>query len=327
MGGRRCLELPKICVRAADEVEQPRALRRGAVTEELLCFVRSVEGLAWTPQIAKGLRRPGQCPREPIGITRASQLLGRVAVMCERAFVVAADAVKDATQQDDPRELLLRARREPIEPALQGGDLARFEHALAVITNDLGGATVIARLLEVKDRAIDVTPGERAFGVAAMELDDLRRGEELARPRAQEFGEERLEAMAGPARIAADKPGVLERRQELPRGASRGDRLIVIEPLEEGPAQEDVLITPRRTAEDLAVEVRVELGAASLELSEPLPPTFANEGRGRACIPPLLKYAPTWPWKRCRPRAGPRTSPISPAGCRSPSARSRPGPR
>src|SRR5919198_6127857 len=136
--------------------------------------------------------------------------------MGERTLVVPADAVQQAAEEDDPRQILLRSRREAVEPALKGGDLARVERALAVIAHELRRATVLSSLLEVVDRAVDVGARERALGMCAMQLDDLGRGQELACASAQELGEERLEAVAGPpGAVANDRAGLLERCEEL----------------------------------------------------------------------------------------------------------------
>ena len=172
------------------------------------CFARKTE-------IAKRLRRPRECAREALGVASAPKLCRRVAVVRERPFVVAAHAMKKSTQEDDPGQTPLRAGWEPIEPALKSGDLAPLQRALAVVAHELRGTSVITGLLEVMDRAIDVAACRRALGVPAMQLDDLGRGEELARARAEELREERLEAVASLATLADHKACLLERGEEL----------------------------------------------------------------------------------------------------------------
>ena len=281
-GGRR-LELAQIGVAAADEMEKPRKLGRGACPEELLRLTRLIQGLAGAAQIAERLRGPHQRARETIVVAPAAQLLRRLAVMREGAFVVTADPVQQAPEQDDPGKLSFRVGRESVEPPLKRRDLTRFEHSLSVIADELRCATVIAGFLKVMDRAVGISPRHRAVRVGPMQLDDLRGGEELACPSAQELRVQRLEAVAAArARVADRETGLLELGEELAGRASGHDRFVVLEPLEERPAEQGVLILARGASEDFAVEVRVELGAAPAELAELLPAPLADERRREA---------------------------------------------
>src|SRR4029079_16404521 len=133
--------------------------------------------------------------------------------------------------EDDPRQAPLRARRKSIQPAMQRRDLVSLERALAVVAHELSRASVISRLLEVMDRAVDVSARRRALGMSAMQLDDLGRGKELASSRAQELGEERLKAVVSARASADDQACLLERRKELAWRAARDHRLVVLDPL------------------------------------------------------------------------------------------------
>src|SRR5207253_1855633 len=79
-------------------------------------------------------------------------------------------------EQEHPRKPALDPRRESVQPALQRRDLTPLQHPFAVIADELRGALVLAGLLQMMDRAIDVTARERALGVTAMQLDDLGGG-------------------------------------------------------------------------------------------------------------------------------------------------------
>src|SRR5438874_8239978 len=104
---------------------------------------------------------------------------------------------------------------------------------------------MLAGLLEVVDRAVDVAAIDRALGVSAVQLDDFRRRQELPCAGAQEFGEEWLKAMAGSGRaVADDEAGLLERGHQLTRSAACRHGLVFLEPLEERPAEERVLVGP-----------------------------------------------------------------------------------
>src|SRR5947209_10763320 len=104
--------------------------------------------------------------------------------------------MQKSAQKDDPRQPPFRTGRESIEPALQGRDLAPCKCALAVVADELRRAWVISGLLEVMDRAVDVSAPRGALGVSPVQLDDLGGGKKLSRSRAEELGEERLEVMA-----------------------------------------------------------------------------------------------------------------------------------
>jgi len=123
--------------------------------------------------------------------------------------------MQKSAQKNDPRQPSFRTGRESIEPALQGRDLAPAKCALAVVADELRRASMISGLLEVMDRAVDVAACRGAFRVPAVELDDLGGGEELPRSRAEELGEERLEAMATVRAFAHDEARLLERGKEL----------------------------------------------------------------------------------------------------------------
>ncbi len=241
--------------------------------------MRLLQRFTRTAEISQRLCRPRERAREPFRVTRSTKLSGRVAVIHERAFVVAAHAVQQSAEEDHPGQSALRTGREAIEPALECRDLAPLKGALAVVADELRRAPVISGLLEMVDRAVDISSCGRAFGVSAVELDDLRGGKELPRPRAEEFGEERLKTMASFRTFAHNQAGLLERRQELPRRAARIHRLVVFDALEQRPAEDRVLVAARRATENLAVEVGVELRAATLELAELLPAALAHEGR------------------------------------------------
>src|SRR5256714_13936263 len=131
--------------------------------------------------MAERLRGPGECAREPLGVACAPQLSRRVAIVRERAFVVAADAVQKSAQEDDPRQPPFGTRWEPIEPALECRDLAALKCALSVVAHELRRTSMISRLLEVMNRAVDVAACRGAFGVAAVQLDDLGGREKLSR--------------------------------------------------------------------------------------------------------------------------------------------------
>src|SRR5207245_89043 len=162
---------------------------------EALSFAGLLERFARPPKVAERLRGPEQGAGEPGVVMRAAQRGNRVAVMGECALVITAKAMQQATQEDDGGKPLLGAWREAVEPALQRRGLAALEGPLAVVANDLRRAVVIAGLLEVMDGAIGVSAGQRALGMRAMQLDDLRRGEQLAGAGAQELRDERLAAM------------------------------------------------------------------------------------------------------------------------------------
>ena len=164
----RLLELTEVGVGAADEMPEPRSLRRRARGEKALRLACLLERFARTPQVAKRLRRPEQPAGEAILVTRAAKLGDRVAVLRERALVVAANAMQQAAQEHDEREALLDPRRESVEPAPERRYLAGLEDALAVIADQLRRALVLAGLLQVSDRAIDVAPRQRALGVGAV---------------------------------------------------------------------------------------------------------------------------------------------------------------
>src|SRR5205823_14226439 len=167
-----------------------------------------MERFARTPQVAKRLRRPEQPAGEAILVTRAAKLGDRVAVLRERALVVAANAMQQAAQEHDEREALLDPRRESVEPAPERRYLAGLEDALAVIADQLRRALVLAGLLQVSDRAIDVAPRQRALGVGAGWPDDGRRGRSPAGRGGREPGEGGREARTpagpGPRRAGAD---------------------------------------------------------------------------------------------------------------------------
>ena len=111
-----------------------------------------------------------------------------------------------------------------------------------------------------------------------MQLDDLGRGQELARAGAEELREQGLEPMAGTRRaVPHHEPGRFERGHKLARRAPCRHRHVLLEALEERPAKKRVLILARSPTEDLAVEVRVKLRATSSELSELTPSALANE--------------------------------------------------
>src|SRR5205814_5941651 len=142
---------------------------------------------------------------EPLGVARTPQLSRRIAIVRERAFVVAAHAMQKSAQEDDPGQPAFGTRRESVEPALEGRDLAALKRALSVVAHELRRASMISGLLEVMNRAVDVATCRGAFGVPAMQLDDLGGGKELSRPRAEEFGEERLESVAALCAFARDQ--------------------------------------------------------------------------------------------------------------------------
>src|SRR5438309_1359616 len=164
----RLLELTEVGVGAADEMPEPRCLRRRARGEKALRLACLLERFARTPQVAKRLRRPEQPAGEAILVTRAAKLGDRVAVLRHRPPVAARDAVQQAAQEHDEREALLDPRRESVEPAPERRYLAGLEDALAVIADQLRRALVLAGLLQVSDRAIDVAPRQRALGVGAV---------------------------------------------------------------------------------------------------------------------------------------------------------------
>src|SRR5207247_9896684 len=110
----------------------------------------------------------------------------------------------------------------------------------------------------------DVAACRGAFRVPAGELDDLGGGEELSRSRAEELGEQRLEAMATVRAFAHDEARLLERGKELAWRAAGAHPLVVLDALEWRPAEDRVLILARPAPEDLAVEVGVELGPPAL---------------------------------------------------------------
>jgi len=64
----------------------------------------------------------------------------------------------------------------------------------------------------------------------------------------QELGEERLETMSAVRTLARHKARMFERRQKLARRAARGHGLVVVDPFEQRPAEDRVLIAavPRR---------------------------------------------------------------------------------
>src|SRR2546427_2371260 len=214
----------------------PRRLRRGAFADELLRAASLRERLPRPPQVAERLRRPRQRAREALLVARAPKLIGGVAVMRERALVVAAHAMEKTAEQQHPWEPALDPRRESVQPALQCRDLTSLQHAFAVIADELRGALVLAGQLQMMDRAIDVTARERALGVTAMQLDDLGGRQELARASMEELGEQRVEAMTGSRRAVTNhEPGSFERGYDLARGASRWHRLVFLQALEERP--------------------------------------------------------------------------------------------
>src|SRR5438034_833786 len=131
----------------------------------------------------------------------------------------------------------------------------------------------LVRLLQRLARAPQIPQRLRRPGECA------RESFRVARARPEEFGEERLEAMAPRRGVAHDKAGLLERREELPRRAPRHDRLVVLDALEKRPAKDRVLILARPALQHLGVEVGVELGPAALELAELPPATLADERR------------------------------------------------
>src|SRR2546427_788343 len=137
MRARGLLDRAEIGMRTADNVPEPGALRRCALTEKAERFMGLRQRFARAPEIAKGLRRPGECARESLGVASAAKLFGRVAVVRERALVVAAHAMQNTAQQDDPRQPPLRAGRESVDPALQRSDLAAVKGALAVVADQL----------------------------------------------------------------------------------------------------------------------------------------------------------------------------------------------
>src|SRR5205823_1410802 len=259
---------------------EPGAMRRCAVADQCERLARLLQRLARAAQIPECLRGPGERAREALGVARTPQLSRRVAIVRERSFVVAAHAMEKPAQEDDPGQPPFGAWWKPIEPALQSRDLAALKRPLSVVAHELRRASVISRLLEVMDRPVDVAACRGAFGVPAMQLDDLGGGKELSRPRAEEFGEERLESVAALCAFARDQARLLERGEKLARSAARSHRLVVVDALEEGPAEDHVLVAARPTTEDLAVEVGVELGSATLELAELLPTALGHE-RGR----------------------------------------------
>ena len=212
---RRFLDLAQIGMRSADDVPEPGALRRCAVADQAECLVRLVQRLTRPAEITQRLRRPRERARQSLGVASTAKLSCRVAVVRESALVVAAHAMQKSAQEDDPRQPPFRTGRESIEPALQGRDLAPAKCALAVVADELCRASMIPGLLEVMDRAVDVAACRGAFRVPAVELDDLGGGEELSRSRAEELGEERLEAMASVRAFARDEARLLERGKEL----------------------------------------------------------------------------------------------------------------
>ena len=282
MRARGLFDLPEIRVRPADDVPEPGALRRCAFPEKAERLVRLHQRFAWAAEIAEGLRRPGECAREALGVASAAKLFGRVAVVREGALVVAADAMQNAAQQDDPRQPPLRAGREPVEPALQRGDLAAVKGALAVVAHQLRRAPMISGLLEVMDRAVHVAACRGALGVAAVQIDDLGRREKLSRTRAQELREERLEAMASLRAVAHHQARLLQSGEELAGRTTRAHVFVVFDALEQRPSQNCVLIAAGRAPQDLGIEVGVELRSAPLELAELLPPALAHERGGEA---------------------------------------------
>ena len=280
MRARGLLDLAQVGVRSADDVPQPRALGRGSFSDETERLVRLQQCFAWTTEIAKCLCRPREGACEALGVASAPKLCRRVAVVREGALVVAAHAMKESTKEDDPGQTPLGAGREPVEPALERGDLAPFQRAFAVVANELRGTPVITSLLKVMDRAINVAACRRALGVPAMQLDDLGRGQELARTRVEELRVERLEAMAAIGTVAHHKARLLQRGEQLARRAPRRDLHVVLDTVEQGPSQDRVLVAARSAAQDLAVEVRVQLRSAALELAELLPASLAHKRRG-----------------------------------------------
>src|SRR3989442_6526415 len=259
----------------------PRGLRRRAFADELLRVVRLRERIFRPAQVAQRLRRPGERACEALVVPRAPKLIRGVTVMRERALVVAAHAMEQTAKKQHPRKSPLDPRREAIEPALKSPDLAALYDELAVIADQLRRALVLAGLLQVMERAMHSASTERALGMTAMQLDDLGRRQQLARARAQELREERLKTMAAPGRaVPNDDPGLLQRGHELARRAARRHRLVLLKALEQRPSQERVLVGTRAAAEDLAVEVRIQLGAASAELTELAPDALAHERRG-----------------------------------------------
>ena len=280
MRARGVLDLAQVGVRSADDVPQPCALGRGPFSDETERLVRLQQCFARTTEIAKCLCRPCECACEALGVASAPKLYRRVAVVRERPLVIAAHAMKESAEEDDPGQTPLRAGREPVEPALERGDLAPLQRAFAVVANELRGTPVITGLLEVMDRAIDVAACRRALGVPAMQLDDLGRGQELTRARAEELRVERLKAMAGIRTVAHHKACLLERGEQLARRTAGRDFHVVLDAVEQGPSQDRVLIAARSASQDFAVEVRVKLRSAALELAELLPASLADERRG-----------------------------------------------
>src|SRR5438477_2431481 len=280
MRARGLLDLAQVGVRSADDMPQPCALRRRPFPDETECLVRLQQSFARTTEIAKRLRRPGECACEALGVARAPKLCRRVAVVRKRTLVVPAHAMKKSAKQDDPGQTPLRAGREPVEPALERGDLASLQRALAVLANELRGTPVITGLREMMDRALDAAACRRAFGVSAMQLDDLCCGQELMCARAKELRVQRLKAMAAIRTVAHHKACLLERGEQLARRAARRDLHVVLDTVEQGPSQDRVLVAARSASQDLAVEVRVELRSAALELAELLPASLAHERRG-----------------------------------------------
>src|SRR5207302_1749536 len=80
--------------------------------------------------------------------------------------------------------------------------------------HQLRRAPMISGLLEVMDRAVDVSACGGPFGVPAVQIDDLGRGEKLSRARAQELREERLEAMASLRAVAHHQARLLQSGEE-----------------------------------------------------------------------------------------------------------------
>src|SRR2546423_4732980 len=171
--------------------------------------------------MAERLRGPGECAREPLGVACAPQLSRRVAIVRERAFVVAANAVQKSAQEDDPGQPPFGTRWESIEPALESRDLAALKCALSVVAHELRRASMISRLLEVMDRTVDVAARRGALGMPAMQLDDLGGGKKLSRPRAEELGEEGLESVAARRAPAHDEARLLGRGEKLAWRAAR----------------------------------------------------------------------------------------------------------
>ena len=64
--------------------------------------------------------------------------------------------MEQTAKKQHPRKSPLDSRREAIEPALKSPDLAALHDELAVIADQLRRALVLAGLLQVMDRAIEI---------------------------------------------------------------------------------------------------------------------------------------------------------------------------